>query len=338
MLIPREKPYMRGLNSYYLDLARFIEHLQGEIGSGCIYGRASGQEILVYFDEREVLMGLIQNSGERAQVSPELEPVLAALSQKSFNVEVYYLDANAIFFWVQLPPFQRARAILKSSDIPLPELIFRLKQKRFSGFIDIKLVEKDDSAVLFFHNGRRIGGSYSWGRGGLNAASDDYNRLLARIQAHAGTFAVGHFLSEGHFPGKKEEPEEEQEHVPESGPVDSEEELLARLTRALEEFLDIYIRVMSRKRKTDPVLQLKQTFLDRIDDYPFLDPFQGIFDYVNGSVRFADNAPRSKIADAVVECAWQAITEAGLAKKFRNELAKWPHRSTLEEWGIQVER
>ena len=329
MLVPREKPYMQGLNSYYLDIARFVEHLQGEIGSGCIYGRASGQEVLVYFDESEILRGLIQDSGERARVSPELGPVLTVLGGKSFNIEVYFLDANAIFFWGQLPPFQRARAILKSSDIPLPDLIFRLKQKRFSGFVDVRVDKKKESAVLFFHNGQRIGGSYSWGRGGLNAANDDYNRLLARLQAHRGTFAVGHFLAD--------RAREEAGKTPETAPA-SEEKLFSNLATALEEFLDIYIRVMDRKKKAEPVLRLKQTFLDRLNDYPFLDPFLGIFDYADGSVRFADDAPRNKIADAVVDCAWQVITDAGQQKRFRNELARWSYRSALEERGIRVDR
>ncbi len=37
MLIPRERPYLEGLNSYYLQLEKFIEHLQGEIGSGGVH-------------------------------------------------------------------------------------------------------------------------------------------------------------------------------------------------------------------------------------------------------------------------------------------------------------
>ncbi len=330
MLVPREKPYMQGLNSYYLDIARFVEHLQGEIGSGCIYGRSSGDEILVYFDENEILRGITQNSGERARISPELKPVLAALGHKSFNIEVYHLDANAIFFWGQLPPFKRARATLRSSDIPLPELIFRLKQKRFSGFVDIRLTGKKDSAILFFHNGRRVGGSYSWGRGGLNAANEDYNQLLARLQAHRGTFAVGHFLAEQARPEAKEETTADDS--------DANEELFSNLATALEEFLDIYLKVMARKKKDEPVLRLKQTFLDRLDDYPFLDPFLGIFDYADGSVRFADDAPRNRIADAVVDCAWQVIDSAGLQKKFRSELARWSYRTALEERGIRVDR
>ncbi|MFP7755755.1 hypothetical protein ACLG6S_14100 [Thermodesulfobacteriota bacterium B35] len=328
MLVPREEPYMQGLNSYYLDIARFVEHLQGEIGSGCIYGRSSGQEILVYFDEQEILRGIIQDSGERARVSDRLTPVLEALARKSFNIRVYHLDANAIFFWGQLPPFKRARATLKSSDIPLPELIFRLKQKRFSGFVDVRIQEKEDSAILFFHTGRRIGGSYSWGRGGLNGADEEYNRLLARLQAHGGTFAVGHFLAEKSVVQKAEK----------AAANDTGDQLFSNLDTALEEFLDIYLGVMGKKKKTEPVLRLKQTFLDRLDDYPFLDPFLGIFDYVDGSVQFADDAPRNKIAAAVVDCVWQVITAAGLEKKFRQELGRWSYRTALEERGIAVER
>ena len=69
MIIPKEKPYMDGLNSYYLETDKLIEHLQGEIGTGCIYFKSSTREILIYFDEMDIISGVIQESNERAQVA-----------------------------------------------------------------------------------------------------------------------------------------------------------------------------------------------------------------------------------------------------------------------------
>ena len=121
MLIPREQPYLDGLNSYYLHLDKFVEHMQGEIGSGCLYFRSSTEEILIYFDEREVLRGVVQDNNQRAWVSPTLAPVLSELRRKNFRVTVYTLAASAIFFWGQMPQFQRAKTTLKSADITLSD-------------------------------------------------------------------------------------------------------------------------------------------------------------------------------------------------------------------------
>jgi len=331
MLIPLEQPYLQGLNSYYLHIDKLVEHLQGEIGSGCLYFSSSSQEILIYFDEQEILRGVIQDNGAHAQVSPTLEPVFEALSFKNFRVVVYQLDPNAIFFWGQMPQFQRAKKELNSSDIQLPDLIFRLKQKIFSGFVHVRFLEKRGGALLFFHKGQRVGGSYTWGMGGLDASDRAYNDLLKQLQKHKATFAIGHFL-----------PEKQQETVKagtdSSGDPVGDAMFFSSLDTALEEFLDHFVTLLVRKKKTDPVILLKQQFVEKMDEYPFLDPFKAMFDYTDGRVVFSDDAPREKIAAAIVECVWNVVIENRMEKKFRAVLKKWNYKSALEERGIVVER
>jgi hypothetical protein len=196
MLIPREKPYLDGLNSYYLHLERFIEHMQGDIGSGGLHCQSSGLEMMIYFNEHEVISNLVQEKGAAASFVPAYEIARNAFYSSNFAVKIYQIDANAIFFWAQLPSFQRAKAALKSTGIPLPDLIFRLRQKQFSGFIDVQLVKKNDGGTLFFNEGDRVGGSYSWGKGGMSTSDEDYNSLLSRVQLNEGVFTFGSFVKQ----------------------------------------------------------------------------------------------------------------------------------------------
>lgn len=196
MLIPREKPYLEGLNSYYLQLERFIEHMQGDIGSGGIHCWSARLEMMIYFNESEIISNLVQEKGQMAHFVPSHEIARSAFYSSSFAVNVYQLDANAIYFWAQMLPFQRAKASLKSSEIPLPDLIFRLRQKQFSGFIDVQLVKKNEGGTLFFNEGDRIGGSYSWSTGGMSTSDEDYNALLSRVQMNDGLFSFGSFIKE----------------------------------------------------------------------------------------------------------------------------------------------
>ncbi len=337
MLIPKEKPYLDGLNSYYLSVDKFVEHLQGELGSGCLYCRAVDQELLVYFDEREIVRGVIQNDGERARVSQTLEPLIEALSQKSFQVTVYYLDPGSIFFWGQMPPFQRAKAKLKSTDITLPDLVFRLRQKKFSGFIDVVMEGNKGGALLFFHQGERRGGSYSWGKGGLSPADDDYNRLLGLLQTNVASYEVGHFKS-GTAEVETARPAPAQP-VLQPQDEDQDEIYFSNLDTAMEEFMGIFIQVMAKKIKTDPLVQLKQKSVEVIDRYPSLDPFRRFYEIrETGEVVFSDDAPRKKIAAALVDCSWMVIEENKLQKKFKAAIKKWPYRTALEERDIEVVR
>ncbi len=337
MLIPKEKPYLSGLNSYYLQIDKFVEHLQGEIGSGGLYCQAADQELLVYFDEQEIVSGITQNRGKHAQVSHSLKPVLDSLAIKSFQVTIYYLDANSIFFWGQMPPFQRAKSKLRSTDITLPDLVFRLRQKKFSGFIDVTLQGHEDSAILFFHQGEREGGSYSWGKGGLSPADDDYNRLLGLLQTNAALYAIGHFKAE-----EVAEPNQKPETAQDASITKEQQDTpqyFSNLDTALEEFLGLFILVTRKKLKVEPLVQMKQQFLDLMEDYPVLDPFNNYYELMdNGTVEFSDLAPREEIAAAIVECGWKSVEELKVQKKFRAAIKKWAYRSALEERGIVVDR
>ena len=331
MLIPKEKPYLAGLNSYYLQLDKFIEHLQGEIGSGCLYCQATDQELLVYFDEQEIIRGITQNKGEHAQVSQSLEPVMESLFKKNFQVTIYYLDPNSIFFWGQMPPFKRVKAKLKSTDITLPDIIFRLRQKKFSGFIDVNLQRLDNDAIVFFHQGERKGGSYSWGRGGLSPANDDYNRLLSLLQTNSATYDIGQFQAES-APQSEPAPESSSDEV-------EEVQFFSSLDTAMEEFLGLYIQITRKKLKVAPLVQIKHRLLDLSDEYPVLDPFNKYYELRDdGIVEFSDKAPGEDIAAAIVECAWKTVEDIKLQKKFRAAINKWAYRTALEERGIDVAR
>jgi len=197
MLIPQEKPHLEGLNSYYLQLDKFIEHLQGDIGTGAVYCASSSLEMLIFFGEEGVLSSTIKEKGGNVTVVRSFEIIRSHFYSGSFTVKVFYLDQNAIYYWAQMPAFQRAKARLRSTEIPLPDLIFRLRMKQFSGFIEVQLSKKAEGGVLFFHEGDRIGGSYTWGKGGMSTSNEDYNTLLSRVQSGEGIFTFGSFVKEG---------------------------------------------------------------------------------------------------------------------------------------------
>lgn len=197
MLIPREKPFLQGLNSYYLHFEKFVEHMQGEIGSGAIHCQSTQLELMIYFNQDEVISDLMQERGKPASFLPSHEIARTTFYSTSCAVQVFFLDPNAIYYWAQMPTFQRAKAALRSTEIPLPDLIFRLRQKQFSGFIDVQLVKKStEGGILFFNEGNRVGGSYTWGRGGMSTSDDDYNNLLSRVQVNEGIFTFGSFIEE----------------------------------------------------------------------------------------------------------------------------------------------
>ena len=330
MIIPKETPCLSGLNSYYLNFEKLIEHLQGEIGSGCLHCQAVDQEILVYFDEREIIRGVIQNNGKHARASQDLDAVLQALTMRNYLITVYYLDPASVFYWAEMPAFQRNKNTVNSTNITLADLAVRLREMKFSGFVDIDTENHRDSALLFFHQGKRCGGSCSWGKGGLSLSEDDYNRLLASIkEADVAIFSIGRFVIDEAVPQRADREDSADEIA--------ERQYLSNLDTAIKEFLNIYINILGEKIKTDPIIPLKQKFLDTIHEYPLLDPFTNFFQLnSDGEIVFAPEVNRKEITTGIVECTWKVIFDYRLEKKFRAAVYNWEYKTALKERGITV--
>lgn len=340
MLLPREKPFLSGLNSYYLDVEKFIQHLQGEIGTGCLYGKGSDQELMVYFDESDIVRGLTQNKGEHALASEQLDHVFAALCQRNFQVSVYYLDPDSIFYWGQLPAFRRAKGRLSSEKVSLPDMVFRLNKKNFSGFIEVDVQGRSDCAVLFFHQGERRGGSYYWGTGGLSPADDDYNTLLAMLQKSGGAYSLGYFTNDPvATPPPPLLPEPPPSAPQETAPAVQAERMLTALDQAVNEFLAVFFKTAEARSDFEPLLELKLKFIDFVSIYPVLDPYSSACVLEkDGSVTFADDEAAKAGSEGIVDCVWMVIEEQKLHKKFRAGLKKMTSTEVLQAQGIDVER
>ena len=334
MLIPEERPYLKGLNSYYVVIDRFVEHLQGEIGSGCLYCQSAKEEVLIYFDEHDVIRSVIQKNGQPASIINTMEPVVESLGRTNFVITVFALDPNAIFFWGQIPPFKWAQKTLTSEEIRLPDLLYRLNAKKFYGFVRVEITDQKEGAILFLHRGSRIGGSYSWGRGGLDPSDASYNQLLKLVQEAPARFFVGHFKPEV---SSVPSPQQEIKNITEIT-VPGTDVQFEDLDHALELFLDHYVQVVRKKSKSDPTVLLKQEFMDKLDTYPFLDPFKDIFDYEDGRVHCSNEVSRDTIAEGVVDCAWNVIKAHKLEKKFRAALSGCESKDILAACNIRVAR
>lgn len=374
MLLPKETPFLTGLNSYYLDIEKFIQHLQGEIGSGCLYCQAADQELMVYFDEYDIVRGLTQKNNEPALVANQLDHILPILQEKIFQVTIYYLDADSIFFWGQMPAFRRTKEVLTSDKMRLPDLIFRLSQKDFSGFIEIDVDEKQGCAVLFFYEGQRRGGSYYWGTGGLSPSDADYNTLLGMLQKNRGTYHLGYFTSDPLSPVVEKPPAEpKQESEPEPEPEPEQEKPLhaqyiqgrqsiqgiqhptdtadtqknppaeqppSELNKALNAFIAVFIQtVQSKKGKTEPLIDLKLKFIDFSEIYTFLDPYKHICEVRDdGTVSIAPTVLEKEAAEGIIDCAWMVIDDNKLHRKFRAALLELEEQEVFQAQGIELER
>ena len=94
IIIPREKPIIENLNSYYLDIRKFFEHYQGEFGSGGIYFNARSAEGIIFFDKDELLSGFFKDKNGEIKGKAAIDRIMEAVDEHNFSLNVYPIDPD----------------------------------------------------------------------------------------------------------------------------------------------------------------------------------------------------------------------------------------------------
>ncbi len=85
-LVPKEKPLVGKLISYYVHIRKLFEHYQGELGTGAIHFKSPFAEAVIYFDKDEILNGTFEEKGQPYKREQILEKVIDAVDRNNFTI------------------------------------------------------------------------------------------------------------------------------------------------------------------------------------------------------------------------------------------------------------
>ena len=262
LIIPREKPFVENLNSYYLDLGKLLEHYQGEFGSGGIHLRSSSAEGIIFFDKDEILNGFVQGRNGEIKGRAAMEQLVDQGANDNFQVNIYKIDPEKVSYWANTPSSKELYKGLSTEFTDLEGLVRKMESERFTGFINISLQNEVEGGLLFFMNGQVNGGSYSWEEGVVGGSEKNNELLIQKTVESGGTFDVVEIsLSKGDL--GEESRGNPSKHSSEM--ITSLEELLALLERAISS---------NKKIKARFSKLLKKKFLEKANKYPFWIPLR----------------------------------------------------------------
>jgi hypothetical protein len=323
VIVPRGNPVFENLNSYYLDLRRLLEHYQGEMGSGAIYLKSPTAEGAIFFEAHELLGGTFENRGERLTGKAAVERLLTPLPSDNYQVSIYGVEPEEAYYWSSIPNARRIYEDLSTEFTDLEGLIKKMSSERLSGYIEISLNSELDGGFLFFRNGQVVGGYYFWEKN-FNASRESQDLLLRKAKRTGGIFHVSKISMES----KEARKTSKREPAPEV--LSALEELLA----LLESFL-----ASNQTIRGDFSTLLKKKFLDLADEYAFLDPFTGEFQYSGQKIRFVGEAKNAELTKGLLVAVTGLARDQGLNAPFKSRLDGWlqKHRKKLLNLGISVD-
>ncbi len=351
IIIPREKPAVQDLNSYYLKIDKLLEHYQGDLGTGGVYFKSPVSEGVVFFDEDNLLNAYYKDKKLELKGGAALRQINNTASKNNYSVTVYYILPERVYYWANLSYAEPLYSDLSSEFTDLEALIQKMENEKVTGYIDVKLNQDAGGGLLFIYNGEIIGGASAKGDGELDRSVEYRDDLIKRCRESGGIFNVKKIqLSKISALSKKPEapPATKADARPvKPAPVKSAPKPKPkpsvdphRILAMLQDLLMLSEKlVKSNKRiKMDFETLLNKQFVEKVNRYEFLDPFAGEFRYSNGKVSFSGRASQRELATAIVECVNDMAASLGMTAIFVKHLAHWKkdYMDEIIDFNIEV--
>lgn len=338
-ILPEEKPILKGLQSYYLHLPKFIEHHRNEVSACAIHLKSAASEGVLYLDSGECIGAFCRSGSTTLQDEPAVASLLDAAGRQNFQISVYEMDPTVVHLWANSINARVLHRDLSSDITDLDRLIAKMAKERLNGFIEAATHDGAIRGIFFFHAGEIVHGALN-SSGSPQSIETVRKRLNEAIKAKGGTFQVST------IPDREERRsievndscsvrKEKQAAVP---PPRQTTKSDLSLIPALEELLRLVESVCREQRKSGDFGALwRKAALHAADRYGFLDPFAKEFHYAEGKIRLEVPVEDRQLAAGVLECVQAIIGSLGLTDRFKEKAAAWfaDHAALWNDLGIR---
>jgi hypothetical protein len=291
--------------------------------SGGLYLKSSNAEGAIFFESHELLGGSFENRDEKLTGKAAVDRLLASSLTDNYQVSIYEVEPEEAYYWCSIYDAKRIYEDLSTEFTDLEGLIKKMSSEGLTGYIEISLNSELDGGFLFFRNGQVIGGYYFWEKK-FKVSQESQDDLLKKAKRSGGIFHVSK-ISRG---GKEAK-------------VSCIKERSQELLGALEDLLTRLESLLASKPmvKADFNTLLKKKFLDLADEYPFLDPFTGEFQYSGGKIRLVSSAKDAELAKGLLVAVTGLSSDQRLNSPIRSHLEGWlqKHRKMLLQFGISAD-
>ena len=325
VIIPRDKPILEYLNTYYLNIKKLLEHYQGEIGTGGVYFKSHAAEGAIFFDKDDLLNGHYKDKQNEVSGMDAIERLLKAGKQMNFMVTIYQIAEDEVYYWASIPTAEKIYKDLSSEFTDLDGLINKMINEMLTVYIDVSIGQGKEAGLIFIINGSITGGSYSWSNGKPTTNKENQKLLIRKTKEKGGVFNVCR------LPISKLQVDKQADNML----IDDIESTLDMLEELLITFESVL--TTTKKVRTDFDKLLKQKFVKNADRYSFLDPFAGELEYSRRHLSYTGDSSNKDLVHGVVDSIKEMALELGVLPRLVSALGPWSDRYVRELSAFGIE-
>jgi hypothetical protein len=334
MIIPKGEVRHQNLLTTYTDFPALLSTLELEGFSGIIEIDFPENKGFLFIDSGKIINAEAKTgNGSKRTVGPEAIQYLLSLSkQKEGVLNIYRLLPEQVAIVASNLQHQILFKGLSTDFTRLDRLLLKLKEEKHNGFIEIFTEENQAIGVLFLQEGEPAemfitpaSGPSVFGRKSISAFVENAIKEGAIFNVY------------------KSQGKNAKEEMAVGGGVEDQSEILLILQEILSK-AEKLVDEISQKGKF--LGAFKKSLLEKVDVYPFLDPFSGEFSYQDGTILFTGEVPRRDLIHGIGESLRAALSDLEeelpknkmLSLKWKAELESTfeAHREAMRRLGVDV--
>ena len=329
MVYPKGETVHQNLSSEYTDLPQLLSTLQENAFAGVVVIETADRKGALFLASGSIVNAVVEYEEDTAPlVGEEAVEELLVLSTKAGGLlHVYRLDPKEVEFSASTLRSESLFTGLSTDFVRLDRFIGKLAAERLTGYLELFTKEGATLGVLFLRDGEEEGLQVTAGAEPASFLEKTaIPSFLEEVVARGATFNVFRSLATP-LPRKKEAAAEERRPAGMAGEAAAAREeaevstgkvvMLVEKQRGegppengRNELLTALKEVFAKiQRFSDGVSQkggfqraFKRACVEKSEAYPFLDPFEGLFDYDGGRIKLDNEVGTEDFAAGVADC------------------------------------
>ena len=346
MIFPRGEVLHKSLSTAFTDFSALLSTLKTGGFNGIIEIEFPDSKGIIFIDAGEVINAeaKVGPNSKRIIGKEAIQTLMTLSNQKDGVINIYRLSPERVAIVAGNLQHEILFKGLSTDFTRLDRLLIKLREEKHNGFIEVRTKEDQAMGVLFLEGGEPVEMFTTPETGPSVFGRKSIPIFVENAIKQGAIFDV--YKSQGKILKKEIEEVKEIKEVKEKR-VPGRGEELKNLSPILQEILSQTEKLVdgTSRKKGFFIKIFKESLIEKSEEFPFLDPFAGEFEYREGAIQFTGEVGIKDFAKGIVECLVTTLSrlEKELPKdkilplklKAGIESSLEQHREVLKRLGVE---
>jgi hypothetical protein len=300
MIFPRGEVLHRSLSTAFTDFPALLSTLKTGDFSGIIEIEFPENKGVIFVDSGEIINAEAKIGADSKRVIGQeaVQALLTLSNQKDGVINIYRLSPERVAIVASNLQHEILFKGLSTDFTRLDRLLLKLREEKHNGFIEVLTKEHQAMGVLFLEGGEPVEMFTTPETGPSVFGRKSIPIFVENAIKQGAIFDV--YRSQGKILKKeiKEIKEIKEKKIP--GRAEELKELITIFQEVLSEAEKLVDGSSRRKGLFHKIF--KESLIEKSEEFVFLDPFAGEFEYREGAIQFTGDIGVKDFAKGIVEC------------------------------------